>query len=124
MSAQRRGPRLFVLNRLREPLTQSACRLATQCVANVAVAHEARVFRVKLPDELQIIDRIARPEIDFKPLGEILQQSLPIPSSPSTLLLLLDVLPTDQPICDDLGCVLTERATLARTDSRISQMRL
>jgi hypothetical protein len=69
------------------------------------VAHEARVFPVKLPDELQIIDRIARPEIDLKPLGEILQQSLPIPSSLSTLLLLLDDLPTDQPVCDDLGCI-------------------
>src|SRR5258706_5425911 len=77
-------------------------RLATQCVANVTAVHQDWIFQVKLPDKLQIVYGITRPEVRFNPVRKILQQSLSIPSPLLTLLFLFHDLSSDKPICDNL----------------------
>ena len=84
---------------------KSLGRLATHCVANLPAANQGRIFRVKLPDKLQIVYGVTGPEVRFKPSREILQQSRAIPGSLSSLLFLLDDLPPNEPVSHDLGCI-------------------
>jgi hypothetical protein len=76
--------------------------MVTQWVTNLRRVNEVGISEIESPHSFQVCIRISAAKLALQSFSQEIQRSLAVPGSTPASLFVLDNLPTDEPIADDL----------------------